>query len=236
MNYAIPRISAIMSVSALLAGCPLEISVPSGGRVVSDSGVRDCATFNGTGNVCVYDIPDTTFIETFTASPDRGYRFIRWESGPEYQCSGSTDPVCVVDMTQYSGNATVEGLLASSAVGRMEPVFEVAQRQTFGVLTAGGIHDFNYKRQGQWTSFGSAIGIYNISIPVDCSSLQGFPAVQLTPIENDLSAAENTQLTAQVRAIECSNDSLNIWVKTFEDGIGKNLSFAFSFVDPLYPE
>ena len=96
----VSRATLTVLASLLLAGCPLEVIVSSGGDVVSSTGNRDC----GGGNTCVFDVSDTNFNEAFTAVPRDGYEFVKWQSGNRLLCGGLTDPTCTIDLTPFAGN------------------------------------------------------------------------------------------------------------------------------------
>ncbi len=68
------RVTAVILLS-FLAGCKLQIIVPLGGQVITDSGTYSCAA----GQTCEIDIVDLFFDETFTAVPDTGYIFVQWK-------------------------------------------------------------------------------------------------------------------------------------------------------------
>jgi hypothetical protein len=104
----------------VLTGCPLDVIVPPGGNVTSSSTTRDCSS----GNTCRFEI-DMNFNETFTAVPEPGHEFRWWESGEQLLCGGSTEPVCTISMVPLQGNLDVEKLVASSALGKVQPVFAV---------------------------------------------------------------------------------------------------------------
>ena len=54
---------ATLAAAAIIAGCKLEVIVPAGGRVVSESGNFSCDA----GQSCTVDITDVFFDETFRA-------------------------------------------------------------------------------------------------------------------------------------------------------------------------
>ena len=83
---------ALASLVLPLAACKLAVIVTSGGDVQSASNTRNCSA----GNVCEFDIKSDDFNETFTAIPRPGYEFEKWQSGKDFNCADSTDPVCVI--------------------------------------------------------------------------------------------------------------------------------------------
>ena len=67
---------ATVAVTMLIAaGCKVQITVPEGGKVVSQSGAFECQS----GEVCTIDIYDLFFDEEFAALPAPGFTFIKWK-------------------------------------------------------------------------------------------------------------------------------------------------------------
>tara|TARA_R110000823_G_scaffold210224_10_gene340524 strand:- start:6539 stop:6817 length:279 start_codon:yes stop_codon:yes gene_type:complete len=75
----------------LLPGSRLDVFVGEGGIVRSLSS-GTCVT----NTSCSHVVADTNYTETFTAIPDTGWHFLKWKSGGNFLCDGSTNPVCVV--------------------------------------------------------------------------------------------------------------------------------------------
>ena len=120
---------------AALAGCRLEVVVPEGGRVVSESGRYDCDELF----VCSGEVTDSSFEETFTALPDPGYRFVEWSGTDSTVCEGSTES-CKLRMLDLPPTIR-RSLLNSDMVARLVPIFEetdapqaVSVTGTIGVL------------------------------------------------------------------------------------------------------
>ena len=67
------KILYVTLIALLLASCRLQVISPQGGNVTWDGG--ECLE----GNVCVIDIDDINFSETFTATAKSGYEFVGWE-------------------------------------------------------------------------------------------------------------------------------------------------------------
>ena len=68
------RILLIILVCSLTVACKIEIVVPEGGSVRSDSGAYICSS----DQKCTVDVVDAFFQETFRAIPDEGYEFTNW--------------------------------------------------------------------------------------------------------------------------------------------------------------
>lgn len=84
------RTVAVLSLSTLLMGSKIVITVPEGGSVVSSSGLFSCSA----GEVCTIELERHYLAETFTAVPAQGYSFERWHNGNGELCRGSRDPDC----------------------------------------------------------------------------------------------------------------------------------------------
>ena len=73
----------VLGFILVISGCRLEIEVPEGGKVVTQSGNFECLA----GETCVIEVTDASFDETFIAMPDNGYSF-RWRKIPGAFCGG----------------------------------------------------------------------------------------------------------------------------------------------------
>lgn len=75
MNVDTPRFFRIFLACLLVSmgGCRLVISTSEHGQLISTSGLYDCSQ-----EQCAYEITDE-ITETFTAIPDPGFRFVRWQ-------------------------------------------------------------------------------------------------------------------------------------------------------------
>ena len=113
----------LFTICSLVTGCKLALIVPSGGDVVSESQLNNCAG----GQICEFEIHDATFDETFTAQPREGYVFSNWEEGLDgerFRCRGSTDPVCTVSNTQLAPVASLIPVSEYGAIYYLLPRFE----------------------------------------------------------------------------------------------------------------
>jgi hypothetical protein len=108
----------LLCMAGVLAGCNLEVMTPKGGRVVSSSGMHNCAESTN----CSIAITDSTFSGSFTAVPNPGYQFVRWQKGNGFFCGDSTDITCTVVLT---GNALLnEAIIALFETGYIMPIFK----------------------------------------------------------------------------------------------------------------
>lgn len=89
----------------LLSGCYIDVSVEGRGTVNSSSGKIVSCDETGSGTcVANYTAPMT---ETFTAIPDPGWTFLKWEDSYSLPiCDGDTILTCVY--TLNSGSFTPE--------------------------------------------------------------------------------------------------------------------------------
>jgi hypothetical protein len=86
---------------ALTAGCKLHVIALKGGEVQSPTGAGTCLE----QTICVHDIVDTSFSESFEAVPAFGYEFVKWYSGANFLCRNPTNPVCTVDSSRLRGQS-----------------------------------------------------------------------------------------------------------------------------------
>jgi len=112
----------LIGVATLLAGCKLATIVVEGGEVRS-TGSGTCMA----GTVCMIEVTDTNFSESFTAVPEPGRYFKEWKSGDRFICGGSARPECTLDLQEYEGNDGVEKIVASNDVAYLMPVFRQVQ-------------------------------------------------------------------------------------------------------------
>ena len=110
--------SVVLTLLAGLSACRMAEIVVEGGKVSSNYH-PDCLA----GAICIIDVPDTTFEEEFTAVPNAGWYFVRWNSGDGFLCADSTDPICSLSLTHWAGNPGIEDVVASSAMFYLMPIF-----------------------------------------------------------------------------------------------------------------
>jgi uncharacterized repeat protein (TIGR02543 family) len=122
MLLRLSKALVILTVFGLATGCKLALMVPAGGEVTSASTTRDCDGGSG-GKFCTFDIASASlpFSESFTAIAKPGYQFVKWQTGNDFRCPGSTNPVCTVTL----GNDIVGAvILAAYETGYLMPVFK----------------------------------------------------------------------------------------------------------------
>jgi hypothetical protein len=113
------KLLVILSTFLVLQACKLAVIVVEGGEVQS-IGSGTCPE----STICVHQVSDTSFSETFTAVPDSGWAFVKWNAGGGFFCQGSTDPACVVSSVGTEGDASIEALIASNKTFYIMPIFE----------------------------------------------------------------------------------------------------------------
>ncbi|MEM0953938.1 MAG: imelysin family protein [Pseudomonadota bacterium] len=95
-------IAATFAAALLVGGCKIQIVVPEGGSVASQSNTYTCSA----GSTCEVDIVDGTFDEVFVATPADGFEFAGWKARAAGLCGGpsfSSQP-CRVATTSLMGD------------------------------------------------------------------------------------------------------------------------------------
>ena len=103
---------------ALLSACKIAISVPTGGRVVTESEVYTCSE----GQTCEIEVVDTLFDETFIAEPDSDHVFVGWKARDRGLC-GNRTTACRLFTSAFEGQPSLMAFLQSDDVFYLEPVF-----------------------------------------------------------------------------------------------------------------
>ena len=116
----------LIGITALMASCKLAVIVVEGGEVRSE-GSGTCFA----GVICVVEVTDTNFSETFRAVPDTDWYFYKWNSGDRFFCGGSSSPECQLSFVLPVNNAHIEELVASSEVFFLMPVFKQTPPEVF---------------------------------------------------------------------------------------------------------
>ena len=160
------RLALSLLTVIALAGCKVEITVPAGGVVVTQSGSFRCEA----GQRCTVDVYDTFFDETFEAVPASGYSFSRWVIKNRGLCGGNNTP-CRLRTQSFAGFPALMNILESDAVFYLEPEFTAsapilyllggAQEQFYlGCITCPVLHfESICNVNGE---YGSPFGIYSI--------------------------------------------------------------------------
>ena len=89
-----PALAALLTL--LLFGCKLVVTVPEGGRVVTEDGFVCLG-----GEVCVIEVTTDDFDSVFTAEPAEGYTFTQWAKKKGSFCGHRTAP-CPLSTNGFS--------------------------------------------------------------------------------------------------------------------------------------
>ncbi|MEO0436649.1 MAG: pectin acetylesterase-family hydrolase [Pseudomonadota bacterium] len=99
-----------------LSGCLIQIDVPSGATVVTESGSYRCEA----GEQCLIEVVDLLFDETFSVEVDEGFAFLAWRTRENSLCGGSSEP-CALLTSGFAGNDILLSFLVSDEVFFLEP-------------------------------------------------------------------------------------------------------------------
>jgi hypothetical protein len=110
-------------VILLLAGCKVAVLMVEGGEVVFGNYTGSGETCTA-GNICFLDVPDTSSTTIFYAQPDEGWEFVRWNSGQNFWCPGSQNPLCELPLESLAGVPAVEDIVASDSTYYVMPIFQ----------------------------------------------------------------------------------------------------------------
>ena len=103
MSIDIRLLPLLLSLIVVAEGCVLQLTVPTGGDVVSSSGDNDCAS----GEVCDIEVSALDFADTFTASPASGYAFVGWSNAEGHLCGGRAD-ACALSLQAVAALESAE--------------------------------------------------------------------------------------------------------------------------------
>ncbi|MEH6634019.1 MAG: DUF5666 domain-containing protein [Halioglobus sp.] len=104
--------------------------------MATQSGKYECFA----GEVCMIEVTDLLFDETFIGVPDAGYSF-RWRQFPRGLCGGSQND-CHLFTSGFEGNDGLLALLASDQVFFLEPKFWTTDQPEVGGVGSGTITGF----------------------------------------------------------------------------------------------
>jgi hypothetical protein len=111
------RLALICLLATALLGCKIVVTVPEGGKVVTEDGFVCLA-----GEVCIIEVRDDNFESTFAAMPLAGYTFARWARKRGAFCGNVTTP-CHLSTLVFSAFPALMEVLASDQEFHLEPVF-----------------------------------------------------------------------------------------------------------------
>jgi hypothetical protein len=110
-----PALAALLTL--LLFGCKLVVTVPEGGRVVTEDGFVCVGPAE-----CVIEVTTDDFDSVFTAEPARGYTFTQWAKKKSSFCGHKTTP-CPLSTKGFSAKQILMDVLASDREFYLEPIF-----------------------------------------------------------------------------------------------------------------
>ncbi|TGD75816.1 hypothetical protein E4634_02815 [Mangrovimicrobium sediminis] len=123
----------VLALALTLAGCKVEVAVPPGGQVITESGAHSCAR----ERICSIDVVDQYFAETFIAVPHANNSFLGWAAGDNALCGNSRKP-CTLVTAGFADQPELMALLESDAVFTLTPRFLVNPRLGRGDLRDDG--------------------------------------------------------------------------------------------------
>ena len=139
------RILLSLSFFSLMAGCRVAFIVVEGGKVLYEdksSFLHACEH----GSICNVDLEwggkeyDDEF---FTAVPDPGWFFHKWNAGERFLCGNSALPVCHLDFEWIEDDPNFPEIYDSAGLFYLMPVFKEYPRVTLAneprTITADGI-------------------------------------------------------------------------------------------------
>lgn len=112
------QIACISALATVLSGCYLQLVGATGGTFAS-ANIPSCAE----GVTCTNaEMKDTTFNETFTASPSAGFKFLHWKSGGRYLFGCNTATTINLSTATWGGTP-LEAFFTKPEQFSMSPVF-----------------------------------------------------------------------------------------------------------------
>jgi len=113
----ISRYIILAVIAALVSGCKIIVTVPFGGKVVTEDGFVCLA-----GETCEIEVSDDSFNSTFTAMPAQGYTFVRWRPKAGAFCGDAKVP-CPLSTAGFGDYPVLVDFLNSDSEVFLEPVF-----------------------------------------------------------------------------------------------------------------
>jgi hypothetical protein len=106
---------------SLVAGCKIAVMVVEGGAVETGDWFDPASCAEGA--ICIHPVNNTNYSETFSAIPNPGWRFVKWNAGDDFLCADSTSPICAVTNIDLAGNPVIEAVVASPKTFYLMPLF-----------------------------------------------------------------------------------------------------------------
>jgi hypothetical protein len=115
MNWPLP---SLLLALTLLSSCKIVLTVPPGGRVVSQSGSEVC----NSGESCEISVSDAFFNEEFIAEPDGDHTFSHWIKSSKHFCGGS-DETCTLSTENFDDNPSLMSFLETDEKFYLRPAY-----------------------------------------------------------------------------------------------------------------
>ena len=138
-------IFVITCLALLTAGCRVAFLVVEGGEVQYED-IAEVLHTCGPGSICIVDLEWRGKVyddEYFTAVPDSGWYFHKWNAGKRFLCGDSALPVCHLDFEWIEDDPDFPEIFESAGLFYLMPVFKDYPRVTLGdeprAITAEGI-------------------------------------------------------------------------------------------------
>jgi predicted secreted Zn-dependent protease len=160
-----------------LAGCKIEIVMPVGGSLTSDSGLYGCAA----GETCVINVDHVFFTESFVAVPATGFAFSHWEKKPGSFCGDRQLPDCSNFGTlRFPNFPALMALLDSDTVYTMTPVFTILDGTP--VVSDGTFNISSEHRQANYSVDGDSEAELLVALQSSANPLELDPGTGAKPV------------------------------------------------------
>jgi hypothetical protein len=208
----------------LLGGCKIEVVVPVGGTVMTESGRYTCLA----GAQCTIEVNDLFFNETFFVEPESGFTFGGWAKRPWYFCGGSLSP-CSLATAAMEGNSSLEDILSSDAVFYLEPIFhpgnwsgDYSLRPAYEVATRCGSKKISYRTDKTFT-----IEVAQIDGHISTDFITGneIPGAQLVSKGVTVSLAEPRRFSQRAQYSHPSKGMIDYYL-VYEANLGSKVGFS----------
>ena len=117
MKSTVNRLLALCALLFAITGCKIAVIVVEGGEVQSLASGTCTA-----GAVCLNEVSDTSYTESFTAVPLPGWSFVKWNNGGDFLCEDQVNPTCTLTTVGAAGTP-VEDIINSDATYYIQPIF-----------------------------------------------------------------------------------------------------------------
>ena len=148
------KVILLIALTSLIAGCKLAVIVVQGGEVQS-VGSGTCLA----GDICIHEIDADNFSEAFTAVPETGWEFVRWNSGDDFLCGGQTNTVCALTNVGSGAIPAAQAIIDSEMAYYIMPIFTFVGLPVDGIKGADG---------NEWAQPGTFSGVSRSQLEAAC--------------------------------------------------------------------